>query len=74
MDYSEDSLNFFLTATVRFTKDCIIIYHDGYNNRYEDTLENYLARDYYDQVGNYMAVQQVDNRGYATRIGVWTAD
>ena len=73
MDYSEDSLNLFMTATVRFAKDCKIIYHDGYG-RYEDTLENYLARDHYDQVGNFMAIQQVDNRGYATRIGVRAAD
>ncbi|SEA67836.1 TPR repeat-containing protein [Oribacterium sp. KHPX15] len=74
-DYSEDSLNFFITATVRFTKDCIIYYgyYDG-QSYYEDTLEHFLSQDDPEWLGNFMTIEQVDNRGYATRIRTFSAD
>ncbi|WP_031548714.1 tetratricopeptide repeat protein [Oribacterium sp. FC2011] len=76
-DYSEDSLNFFMTATVRFTKDCIIQYgyYDGQSyNMATDTLEYFLSQDQHGSIGNFMSIEQVDNRGYATRIRTYSAD
>ncbi len=72
MDYSEGSLlNFFMTATVRFTKDCIVQYghYDGqsYYNA-TDTIEHLLSQNHNEYLGSDMIIEQVDNRGYATRI------
>lgn len=73
MDYSEDSLNFFITAYFRFNRDCVIQYEGEYGLK-TDTLENYLAQDYYERVGNFMHIEAVDSRGYVTRIHTYSAD
>lgn len=73
MDYSEDSLNFSITANIRFTKDCVILYDTEYGLE-EDTLEYYLAQNYHKWLDVGMNIEWANSKGYATRIRTFSAD